>query len=296
MDVSIKGKKCTFVPNAIKDERYRSGYFTLIHKVFGLDFLPWYASGYAGDAFIPYALFVGDVAVAGVGIALNNFRWHGSPKKYVQISTVATDLDYRRQGLCKWLMERALAEWHGKCDCIYLYANDSVVDFYPGFGFVPVYEYRYSMPVTKRGGAFRKMDLSSQKDVDLLIERHRVSNPFSSLAMDGGIGSMMFHCINFLRDDIYYVEKYDAVVIAEQEGNDMLCYDVYTDNRCELGDILGIIASEGIRTATLGFTPRDEDGYVVEKANEKDTTFFIMQGKENILADNKVTFPFLSRA
>jgi GNAT superfamily N-acetyltransferase len=295
MEVSINGKNYNFISNAIKDEKLRSSYFKLIHKVFGLNFLPWYQSGYSGNDFIPYTLFLDDVAVSTVGIALNHFKWHNHSKKYVQISTVATDFNYRQQGLNKWLMAKVLEEWYNKCDCIYLYANDSVVDFYPKFGFIPTYEYRYSMPITKQNGVFRKMDLSIQKDIDLLIKKHIESNPFSLLTMDRGIELMMFHCINFLSDNIYYVEKYDAIVIAEQENGDMFCYDVYTNNFCNLDDILGIIASEGNCTATLGFTPNGV-GYTIKKANEEDTTFFVMNGKENILADNKVTFPFLSRA
>ncbi|MCL2400152.1 MAG: GNAT family N-acetyltransferase [Defluviitaleaceae bacterium] len=299
MEVSINGQTFNFVSNtinAIKDDKLRNSYFNLTYKVFGLDFIPWYKSGYSGNNFIPHTLFLDDVAISSVGVAINNFKWHNNSKKYIQISTVATDPDYRQQGLSKWLMELVLEELHKKCDCIYLYANDSVINFYPKFGFIPAHEYRYSMPVTKRSGDFRKIDLSIKKDVDLLIEKHIESNPFALLAIDKNIGSMMFHCINFLSDNIYYVEKYDAVVIAEQENSDIFCYDVYTKNHCDLGDILGIIASEGIHTATLGFTPSSETGYTIEKAIEKDSTFFVLDGKENILADNKVTFPFLSRA
>jgi len=57
-------------------------------------------------------------------------------------------------------METVLEEWKGNCDCIYLYANDSVVNFYPKFGFVSAYEYRYHVPTTKKDGVFRKLDMS----------------------------------------------------------------------------------------------------------------------------------------
>jgi len=54
--------------------------------------------------------------------------------------------------------------------------------------------------------------------------------------------------------------------------------------------------------AALGFTPNDETRYTVgsrfsvKKADEDDTTVFVLSGMENIFQDNKITLPFLSRA
>jgi len=296
VNVSINGKEYNFISNAIRGKESRESYFSFIHKIFGLDFKPWYQSGFCDNCFIPYTLFVDNIAVSSVGIVINDFKWHNEPRKYAQISTVATDPDFRGQGLSRWLMEMVLEEWKDKCDCVYLYANDSVVDFYPKFGFVPTHEYKYHAPINKTDGVFRKLDLSIKNDVDLLIRKHKESNPFSLLAMDGDVEIMMFHCITFLCDNIYYIEKYDAVVVAEHESAELFCYDIYSNNQCDIDVLFGIIALKDTRTVSLGFTPKDTTGYSVEKANENDTTFFVLNGKENILADNKITFPFLSRA
>lgn len=296
MNVFINEKEYNYISNAIQNEKVKDSYFSLIHKVFDLNFKPWYQSGFCGNCFIPYTLFDGDIAVSSVGIAVCDFKWHNNSRRYAQISTVATDPDYRGRGLIRWLMKEVIEEWKEKCDCIYLYANDSVINFYPKFGFVPAYEYRYHRPITKRAGEFRKLDLSIRNDVDLLIRKHKESNPFSVLAMDGNIGMMMFHCITFLYDNMYYIEKYDAVVIAEYEGDDMFCYDVYSNAHCSIDDLLRIMALENTKTVTLGFTPQVTTGYTTEKAMEDNTTFFVLSDKENILKDNRITFPFLSRA
>ena len=178
----------------------------------------------------------------------------------------------------------------------YLYANDSVTEFYPMFGFVPANEYRYSLPIPKRAETFRRLDLSVQNDLDLLVKKYKESNPFSVLTMEDDIEIMMFHCITFLRDCIYYIEKYDAVVIAKQDGQEMFCYDIYASSQTSIDRILGAIALPDFCTATLGFTPKGSSGYRVEKANEEDTTLFVLEGMESIPAKHKITFPFLSRA
>ena len=296
MNVSINGKEYNFIRNAIKSKETRESYFCLVRNVFGLDFNPWYQSGFCRKSFIPYTLFADTIAASSVGIVINDFKWLNESRRYAQISTVATDSDFRKQGLSKWLTETVLNEWKETCDCIYLYANDSVVDFYPKFGFIPMHEHRYNTVITKIGGTFRKLDLPIASDVDLLVRKHKESNPFSLLTMDNDIEIMMFHCITFLHDNIYYIEKYDAIVIAEQENAEMFCYDIYSNNQCEISTLLGIIATDNTCAVSLGFTPKVSADYSIEKAIEDDTTLFVLSGKENILADNKITFPFLSRA
>ena len=296
MRVTVNGKEYSFISNAIDETKYRESYFNLVDRVFGLDFKPWYLSGFCKGSFIPYTLFEGDAAVSTVGVVINDFTWHEGSRKYIQISTVATDPDHRCFGLSKWLTETVLNEWQSKCDCIYLYANDSVLDFYPKFGFIPVEEYLYYIPIKKTVGECRKIDLSVQNDVDILINAYNKSNPFSLFKLLSGLDLMMFHCITFLRDHIYYIEEYDAVVIARLESNELFCYDIFTDKQCSIRDILGIIASDDTTEATLGFTPSDEAGYAVDKADEDDTTVFVMSRTENIFLDSKITLPFLSRA
>jgi len=296
VEVIINKKTYNFTKDAIKKEETRESYFSLLNSVFRINFNAWYESGFCGNSFTPYTLFDDDIAVAAVGAVVSDFKWNGVLKRYVQITSVLTHLAYREQGLSKWLMELVLKEWKDNCDAIYLYANDKVTSFYPKFGFVLADEYTYSMPLLKTDGLFRKLDLNVKDDVDLLVKKHNESNPFSSLAMNKGSEVMMFHCITFLYNDIYYIEKYDAVVIATQYEHKMFCYDIYTNKHCDIKDLLGIISSDAIRIVTLGFTPSDATGYTAKKANEKGTNFFVLSGKENILVDNKVTFPFLSRA
>jgi GNAT superfamily N-acetyltransferase len=294
--ISIAGRKYSYITNPILEDGARKGYFDLVRKVFGLDFNPWYQSGFYTGNFIPYSLFDGEIAVSSVGIVINDFMWDNSPKRYVQISTVVTDPAYRGRGLSRWLMQNVMQEWADKCDCMYLYANDSVIDFYPKFGFIKANEHRYHMPLTPTSGEFRKLDLSMRRDVDLLLEKYGESNPFSRLCLIGDTGLMMFHCVTFLHEKIYYIGKYDAVVIAECENDNLFCYDIFAKTDCNISDLLGIIALDTTKTVTLGFTPKVIDGYTITKANEKNTTFFVLGDKENILEDNQVTFPFLSRA
>ena len=297
MKCLIDGKSFRYVENAIKSSDDRASYFDLAKKVFRLDFAPWYESGFCGDNFIPYTLYDGEIAVASVGVAVSDFKWQNRIKRYAQISTVMTDPEYRGMRLSTWLMELALKEWEEKSDLVYLYANDSVLDYYTRFGFEKVEGYTYKFPIFRQSGQFRKLNLSNPGDTLLLTSKYAsFNNPYSVVTMENNLSLLMFHCITFLRDNIYYVEQFDAVVIAEYERDTIFVYDIYTNATCGMGDILGVLAAENMKTAVLGFTPNIANNCVCEKSEEKNTTIFTLKAKDNIFLTHQITLPFLSRA
>ena len=115
---------------------YLKGYIDLAYQAFHQDFTPWFEGGYFDDTYIPYTLLDGERPVANVGSQHHGFHLgRGNPGKYVLIGTVMTDLEYRNRGLIRVLMDRIFQEWQGRCDMIYLFAKNAVVDFYPKFGF-----------------------------------------------------------------------------------------------------------------------------------------------------------------
>ncbi|MGM1020539.1 MAG: GNAT family N-acetyltransferase [Bacillota bacterium] len=96
------------------------------------------------DQYIPYVLLDGDCVVANVSVSLMNFDLLGENRKYIQIGTVMTHTNYRNQGLSRFLLECVLQDWYDNGDAMYLFANDSVKEFYPKFGFVPAQEYQFN--------------------------------------------------------------------------------------------------------------------------------------------------------
>jgi len=284
------------VVNALQQEKQRESYFDLVKSVFGLDFRPVYHAGFLENSFIPYTYFEGDRAVSTVAVLINYFLIEGETKRYIQVSTVATDPEYRGQGLSGKLMDYVLSEWINDCDCIYLMANDTVTEYYPIFGFQKSHEYQYSRMIPGKLASFRMLDLTNDKDISMLIRKHTELNPYSQINLNPGIDIMMFHCINFLKDCIYYLPDYDAVVIAEIEGAEMFVYDIYAEGHAEIDEILGSITLGEDMKARFGFTPLESITCDVEASNEEDSTFFVMEGMSSILDTHKVTLPYLSRA
>lgn len=297
MEVIIDGKTYEYISNALTDEETKQSYLDLTKKTFGLDFIPWLSSGFYSNSFIPHTLYDAGNAVASVGVALSDFKWQNTLVKSAQISTVMTAPNYRGMGLSKWLMDLVIRKWEDKCDMVYLYANDSVPNFYPKFGFSKVSEYVCSMPITKGIGKYRKLDLSLPDDMNLLIEKYKFfNNPFSAVTMQNNLSHMMFHCITFLYDCIYYIEQYDAVVIAECDDESIFCYDIFTNSSAALLDIIRSIANEKTRIVNFGFPPLKVNDCQCEKSQEHNTTVFVLQSTLNIFDLDKIALPHLSRA
>lgn len=296
MRCEINGKEYKFCRKFQNDENRRHSLDLLSQKTFGgLSFERWYNQGYWNEKCIPYTLFDGDKAVA--NILVNTFKIviQGEQKRYIQLGTVMTDCEYKNNGLSRFLMKKILEDWEEQCDAVYLYANDSVVNFYPKFGFIKESEYQYTMQVSPKNGNIRKLDISNDVDKRILIEKCKGTNPFSAIQMIDSYEFIMFHCITFMKDNIYFLEGFDAVVIAKQGNGTLFCFDVFCDEDISLNEILSVIADSNSSNVILGFTPKDPHNCKVAISEEKDTTLFVLKSKDNIFKKNKLMFQMLCR-
>jgi len=293
---NINGNEYEFIKDIKDDDQIRESFNRLAQETFGLSFEQWYQNGYWGNDYIPYVLLDGDKVVANVSVNIINTRWENQAKLYIQLGTVMTDKEYRGKGLSRWLMEKVLEDWKDKSDAIYLFANDSVLDFYPKFGFEKASEYQYSKAISKKDGNVRKLDMLSAHDRELLLDAYKYSNPFSALPMENNTGLLMFYCTQYMKDNVYYIDEYEAVIIAEYEDEKLICYDIYCPKKCSLDDILCTMARENTREAILGFTPKQVNDFKVIKLEEDNTTLFILKEKENLFRNNMLMFPLLSHA
>lgn len=279
-----------------ENDTLRSSFIDLAVETFDLSFEKWYQSGFWTDKYIPYAFVDEDRVIANASVNVIDTIWQATPKRYIQIGTVMTDTSYRNQGLSRRLMEEIMTDWKDECDAMYLFANDTVLDFYPKFGFQKEVEYQYTIPVIAGAGDFEKLDMESQGGRELLRRCYQRSNPFSQLPMEDNYGLLMFYCGAFMKNAVYYSKKRDAVCVATQEENTLICFDIFCDQGNAMEAILSETAGIGTQQAVLGFTPKDTRHCKCQPIDEEDNTLFVLAGKENVFAEGRVMFPSLSHA
>lgn len=250
-----------FVKDYQSHDGLRSSFFGLARSIFGISFGKWHQEGFWNERYIPYSWADGDQIIANVSVNVLDLIINGTRKKAVQLGTVMTHPDYRRKGLSASLMNRVLEDYGNKCDIMYLFANDTVLDFYPRFGFRAVEEQLFSVKnaaphVSPEPGAIRKLDGSRPADLSFI---HRFSSgrvPVSKrFGTEHAQGILMYYCMNVFHDDIYFLEDMEVIVVFRKENNRLDLYDVISRKEIRLPDIVEKIADSGIEQIVFHFTP-----------------------------------------
>ena len=296
--VLINGYEYTYIKGYRDNENLRDGLNKLTEETYGFNFRKWYEAGYWGEGYIPYSLLDDDKLVANVSVNIMKINILGEEKNYIQIGTVMTDEKYRNQGLSRFLMEKVLSEWENKCDCIYLFANDTVLDFYPKFGFERAYEYQYSIKKNKERSnkKVRKININDNEDKVLLENIINNSIQISKLHVKDNKNLIIFYCLDFLKNNIYYIEKYNTIAICEYDGEELFIQDVFMDKEIDLNIVIDLLMNEDTKIIRLGFTPINIEGYNKELLNDDNDALYIRSRNESIFNNKNLMFPILSHA
>ncbi|GAA4806899.1 GNAT family N-acetyltransferase [Litoribaculum gwangyangense] len=279
------------------DQKLRASFNSLTEAVFGFSLENWYHDGFWSDYYIPYSLIHNDKIVSNVSINKIEFVIEGARKLGIQIGTVMTDEKYRNRGLNKYLMERILPEWKDRSDFVYLFANDSVLDFYPKFGFKVAEEYQHSKIIDKHSdsSAWKKLNMEDPADVTFLVGKIKDSNPIAKISMRNNVSLIMFYCNWFKKNSIYYIEELDAIAIADFENDTVYLDDIFSINPVNINKVIQSISDKRILRVILGFTPLNDEGF--EKHVLKGTdTLFMLKNTFEFSTNKHWMFPVLSHA
>lgn len=295
----------TFTTDVKNNDKLRQAFNTLTQQTFGFDFEGWYQSGGWGDLYIPHVLTDGEKIVSNVSVNLINFVVDGTVKKYIQLGTVMTDGEYRNRGLNREIMERILEEYADKADGIYLFGNDSVLHYYPKYGFKPAKEYEYYMPREAWQDALsyeaESVDMEDANQSQRLYAKinscasAKAFNPNDALYMKENLGLYRFWMAVDYGESVYYLPEEDAYVIAEFGEERLHIVQILSENRLDIRRLAKTLGSESAEVV-LGFTPMQREIFQVREHKEEDSTLFILGEDMERIERDKMMFPVLSHA
>jgi GNAT superfamily N-acetyltransferase len=243
--------------------KYKESFNDLSKQVFKLDFKKWYDKGFWNDNYICYSFVDGDKIVANASINKMFLVANGKEYKAIQVGTVMTHLDYRHQGLAAKLIQKIIDKYDNEYDFIYLFANETVLDFYPKFGFEQVKESRFSLKtsdlekqIDNHSSSLRKLDVNNKDDIELMkrfaVERIPVS---SKLGVKNNEHLLMFYFILIFNDATYYIEEDESIIIYEHDDNKLHIFDIISKKRVDLDKIINQIVSPDTEVINFHFTP-----------------------------------------
>ena len=240
------------------DRAWHQAFIDFVPRVFpSISFRRWASFGGWDAGYRVFALADGERIVASAGLSAVDLLLHGQPVRGWQLGAVGTDPAYRRRGLQRSVMTRLLAECPPD-DLVFLFANDSVLDFYPRFDFQRGREQLFGAEhhAAPSGTPLRVLDLDSKGDRALLSRVAARAEPITDLfgARDYG-RTLLWYLCNFHRDHMRYVAEHDSVIVAEQVDSTLYVYDVLTRVAFPLASQLPRLIQAPIERLEFAFTP-----------------------------------------
>ena len=287
------------ISDYMKDERSRHMLNALTQKTFGFDFEGWVTNGFFEGDYIPYSLVENGVMISNVSANNMRFMQNGVIKNYIQLGTVMTDENYRKQGLAAKLMQHVIKEYEDKCDGIYLFGDLSAAGFYRKMGFEIMNQYMYFVKEEfcngeKAGEPFIPVSEMGEDIKQKYKEYVRSSCPHSAFEQINKFGLQMFYTSGM--DSVYYSRDLDCYIVKEQDGDTVLS-SVLCRKKAGLAEVLKRI-DVGNRLR-LGFVPLGEDNDLCECSlydGADDYRLFYRGAELKAIERDKLYFPDLSHA
>lgn len=280
------------------NDKYRASFNCLAESTFDINLEEWYQQGFWNDKYMCYSYLHNESIIANVSINKMELKYQGKEYQAIQIGTVMTHPNYRKQGLATKLINQVISKYEDQYDFFYLFANDAVLDFYPKFGFERVDESSFTIDATSLKKQFSKVKkLNPKNKMDFQLINRIVSNrmPLSTvLDVKNNEDLLMFYLLIALKDATYYVEELDAIVLFEQEETDLYVLDIISTKKLDVVDVLRYLVTKEIETIHLSFTPEKDKlidaAYIIET---EDMLFM----RPNVFVENPYfLFPSTSHA
>lgn len=284
--------------NIKETEQLRKSFNELAMETFGISFESWYKLGYWQENYIPYAFIKDNEVIANASITKSELVINEQQYQVIQIGTVMTKKEYQGQGLSRKLMETIIKDYQEKVDFIYLFANETVLEFYPKFGFKRVDELSTSIDtnqVDNRKTGIEICDFQEQKEKLENQVKKRSTNHLKTYDKENFFLSLFYFSTVF-NECLYYISELDVFLTFEVEEKELHLYDALMTADVSFQEILSYLPLEGIEIIICHFQLKEIEG--LQKTEEvisiDDDALFVLGVEGSTLS--KVKLPLFSHA
>jgi len=181
----------------------------------------------------------------------------GQDRAGYQLGAVATLEPYRRQGLARQLMNWVIGELDEPDQPIILFANKSVLDFYPRFGFKRIPQQRsFAQTALQPSGAQApRCDLSNASDRSRLAALCAATQPtrghltardyYWTALWNLGCGSVT----------VSWIPEFEAAIATTIEGERLIIHDTFAARFFDLGPVLPTLITQATNEVEFLFDP-----------------------------------------
>lgn len=277
------------------DKAIRDSFNALAEATFGLDFEGWYQNGFWKENYDPHSIVIDGEVVSNVSVNRTDLMIGGKRYRVLQLGTVMTAEEHRGKGYGREIMAYIEKEY-ADVDGIYLFANDTVVDYYPRFGFRPAVEYAYRKSVPQTGECKAEQVIMDHADAWAKLAKAMEKSTFrEGCPMVENPGLIFFYVSQFMQEAVYYIAELDAWVIAEPEEGCLTIHNIFADEKVTIDAVAAAFGGD-VKEIALGFAPECAEGWELSEIHEEDTHFFVKGGIFEVFEEKKLRIPSLSHA
>lgn len=280
------------------DETKRKAFHAMTFDFWEFTFESYYQSGYWDENCILFSIFEGETIVAHTTLSLFATHTPTATLQLGQLGTVMTAATHTKQGLSRFLMDYIFDTYCTQLDGYFLFANDTVLDFYPKFGFVKAREFQGTKALQKQASPYTVQSLDLTHPADLQLFQHYLKTGKTACRFDtSNYGLTHFYCYanpDFgFSESLYVIPELETLVIAQQEETDLLILQAYYLGQHQLDQAFNAVAATNTTRLVLGYTPED-DGYDFHPYKEEDLTLFVSPSLLPYFEEQHTMIPVLS--
>jgi predicted N-acetyltransferase YhbS len=243
---------------AANDTDWHSRFFSFVGQVFtGLDFRLWAERGGWDSRYEVFAMVERGRILATVGRSRMDFVIDDMDVPGFQLGAVATHVERRHEGLSRRLIECVLDERDDADRPIILFANDTVLDFYPRFGFKRMRQKRFITTIALDPAGPRARLFAIENQSDRLRLAHlcaRAEAPGRAFSARNYYSILLWH-LTYRTIQAFWLDDVGGFVVTEASGGRLVVHDCIADRQFDLLAALPHLITEPVPEVEFGFDP-----------------------------------------
>jgi len=287
--------------------KYRSHYFEdadakasferYAKAIHNLDFSQWKSRGLWDENYTAFSAFISGECIASLCVYPLDMIIGGIKKKGAQLLTVGTLPGYRSKGIQREIWQRAKAWIDKKYDFTFLFTDDSAAGFYEKLGLKRQNEYyetiKHPLLDMDRIPPVTKLNMDIDNDFGLVSRLSKERSMVSERIGFNNHNLLMFMILYQYRNQCYYLNNFDCLVIVEEAESRICIHDIVTKRMPRFTDI----------ELFLSYFEKDEIDFLFcadilgipqsEKKKEEDSILLV---NREFQMDGTFIFPYSLRA
>jgi predicted N-acetyltransferase YhbS len=240
------------------DRDHHAAFFRHAARIFpSIDFRRWAARGGWTDDYEIFALAEGDELIAAIGRTRMDLVMGGRPCIGYQLGAVGTLPAHRGRGHARAVMQWLLDALDTPDQPVILFANDTVLDFYPRFGFRRVVQQSFgaAIDLAPEGRPARALDLG------LPADRARLARLCAAAPATGrGFSTRDYHNVllwhlTYRPFAPFWLDGPEALLVASEVEGMLAIHDLIAARPFDLRGALPQVIGGPISTIAFGFAP-----------------------------------------